>query len=119
MTDEIYAVAAVFAPCAEEDGAKSALRAMCGAAEEELRSRLRTGITPEGCRQSFICAAAMLAASAFCAGSAAQGVRAFTVGSVSVTAGTGGQTADELRTQAALLMRPFCRSGFSFAGVCG
>lgn len=119
MADEIYAVAAVFAAPAEESGAQNALMAMCGAAERELLARLRTGITAESCRESFICAAALLAASAFCAGGAAQGVRSFTVGSVSVATGAENRKAEDMRVQAALLMRPFCRSDFSFAGVRG
>lgn len=115
-TEEIYAVAAVFARPEAESAA--ALRALCAAAEQELTASLRPEVTAEACRESLICAAALLAAGRFCAGGAAAGVRAFTMGSVSVTAG-GAQTADDLCTQAMLLMRPFSRRGFAFAGVRG
>ena len=116
-TDEIYAIAAVFSPV-QEGGAQDALPALCAAAEAELTARLRPGIGPEDCRESFLCAAAMMAAAALLSGGMGA-VSAFSVGSVSVQTGSAARTAADLRTQAALLMRPFCRGGFSFAGVLG
>ena len=112
MTDEIYTIAAVFAGVGENE--EPTLEKLCGAAE--LRARLRRGIAPEDCRGSFICAAAMLAASHFLAARTA-GVKSFTVGAVTVTSGGEGTDAADLRTQAELLMRPFCTGALGFLGV--
>lgn len=112
MTDEIYTIAAVFAGVGENE--EPTLEKLCGAAETELRARLHRGIAPEDCRGSFICAAAMLAASHFLAARTA-GVKSFTVGAV--TSGGEGTDAADLRTQAELLMRPFCTGALGFLGV--
>ena len=108
MTDEIYTIAAVFAGVGENE--EPTLEKLCGAAETELRARLRRGIAPEDCRGSFICAAAFLAART-------AGVKSFTVGAVTVTSGGEGTDAADLRTQAELLMRPFCTGALGFLGV--
>ena len=113
MTDEICTIAAVFAGVGENE--EPTLEKLCGAAETELRARLRRGIAPEDCRGSFICAAAMLAASHFLAARTA-GVKSFTVGAVTVTSGGEGTDAADLRTQAELLMRPFCTGALGFLG---
>lgn len=112
MTEEIYTVAEVFAQAGETG--REALRQLCGAAEVELTAELRRGILPDDCRGSFVCAAAMLAASHYLA-ARTQGGR-FTVGDVSVS-DAGAESAAALRTQAGLLMRPFCRGELAFLGV--
>lgn len=115
MTDEIYAVAAVFAQTQKQPD--ETLRTLCGAAETALQASLRRGIAPEDCRGSFICAAAMMAASHYITAQAASPVKSFTVGEVTVTTGTDAGPAADLRTQAELLMRPFCTGGLQFLGV--
>lgn len=112
MTEEIYTVAEVFAQAGE--AGREALRQLCGAAEVTLTAELRRGILPDDCRGSFVCAAAMLAASYYIAAQAQNG--RFTVGDVSVSE-TGTESAEALRTQAGLLMRPFCRGELAFLGV--
>ena len=102
MLDEIYKVAAVFASPGEDD--RETLRTLCTAAETELSA-------------SFLCAAAMLAASHYIAARSATPYKSFTVGEVTVTSGGENRSASELRTQAELLMRPFCTGGRFFLGV--
>lgn len=114
MTDEIYTIAAVFAGVGEKED--RTLAKLCDAAETELTARLRRGIGPGDCRGSFICAAAMLAASHYLAARTA-GVKSFTVGAVTVTSGGENTDAADLRTQAELLMRPFCTGSLGFLGV--
>lgn len=114
MTDEIYTIAAVFTGTGET--ADRTLEKLCDAAETELTARLRRGIRPEDCRGSFICAAAMLAASHYLAARTA-GVKSFTVGEITVSSGGENADAADLRTQAELLMRPFCTGGLGFLGV--
>ena len=102
MLDEIYKVAAVFASPGEDD--RETLRTLCTAAETELSASLRKDVRPEDCRGSFLCAAATP-------------YKSFTVGEVTVTSGGENRSASELRTQAELLMRPFCTGGRFFLGV--
>ena len=74
-------------------------------------------VTAEDCGACFICAAAMLAASHYIAARSATPYKSFTVGEVTVTSGGENRSASELRTQAELLMRPFCTGGRFFLGV--
>ena len=111
MLEEIYALAASFAGV---DGGDKALRALCKAAECELAARLRSGVSPEDCRDSFICAAAWMAVAGY--GSAAESCGEFSVADVTVRPG-GNAAAQALRRQAETLMAPWCGGGFSFRGV--
>ena len=90
---------------------------LCTAAETELSASLRKDVRPEDCRGSFLCAAAMLAASHYIAARSATSYKSFTVGEVTVTSGGENRSVSELRTQAELLMRPFCTGGRFFLGV--
>ena len=60
MVEQILGLAALIARPAEEE--KPLLEAMCTAAAADLTRRLRDGVKPEDCRDSFPCAAALLAA---------------------------------------------------------
>ena len=85
------------------------------------------GVTPEDCREVFICAAAWSAAAGYFTqqSAASWNIESFTVGDVSVkTTGlenTSQMSAPQkLEWQARMLMRPFCRpEGFAFVGVRG
>lgn len=118
MREEIYTVAAVFAGVSEQER-DAVLEGLCDAARAEVTARLRKDVAPDACRQSVLCASAMLAASHYLAATAGGGVKSFTVGEVTVNTLAAAGTADDLRTQAELLMRPFCTGGFHFAGVRG
>ena len=111
MLEEIYALAASFAGAGSGD---EGLRALCKAAECELAARLRPGVTPEDCRDSFICAAAWMALAGY--GTAGESCGEFSVADVTVRPG-GGAAAQTLRSQAETLMAPWCGGGFSFRGV--
>jgi hypothetical protein len=111
---DILALACNLTQAEEQD--RIVLRRLCGAAEANLRKRMRKDISLEECYDSFVSAAAMLAAADFSAVSAGLGVASFAAGPVSVS------KADEassriLREQAALLMAPFCQDAFCFLGV--
>ena len=85
------------------------------------------GVTPEDCREVFICAAAWSAAAGYFTqqSAASWNIESFTVGDVSVKTASGEKTAQQtpvqrLTQQAQLLMRPFCRAeDFAFVGVRG
>ena len=100
----------------EED--RQVLGRLCAASEAALRSRLRPDISPEDCYDSFVCAAALMAAADFSAVSAGVGVRSFTAGPVSVSR-EDAAFSRSLREQAAILMAPWCRDAFRFLEVEG
>ncbi len=122
LTDEIYQMAAVFAPAGTDE---QMLFSLCRAAEQSITARLRPGVTADDCRDSFVCAAAWIAVSYLPQSVQTRQVQSFTVGEVSVTAGSPDAdvsgAAACLRTQAELLMAPYCASGggFAFLGVRG
>lgn len=112
--DDILSLTCTYVQAGEED--MEALRRLCMAAQARLESRLRKDITAEDCCDSFICAAAMLAAADFSAVSAAFGAKSFTAGPVSVSK-EDAKACKNLREQAALLMAPYCEDAFCFMGV--
>lgn len=122
LADEIYQMASVLAPAQTDE---TILASLCRAAEQAVTARLRPGVTAQSCRDSFVYAAALIAVSYLppsC--QSAQQLRSFTVGEVSVTAADAAAVSGAaacLRTQAELLMAPYCTSGggFAFVGVRG
>jgi hypothetical protein len=97
------------------------LETLCTAAEGELLTYLRPGVTAEDCQEAFCCAAALLAVSTLVACRESGGVEQFTVGEVSVRSGGGSSArADALRQQALYMLLPYCADdGFAFLGVPG
>ena len=116
LTDEIYTMAAFFVP-SDESGI--VLRALCAAAEAELTARLKKHVRKEDCRDSFVCAAALMAASHFSATQAAKKLRSFTAGEISVTEQSEDAAAEALQRHAWAIMQPYCDVGFTFMGVRG
>ena len=115
MHEEILTLAETLSGASEDETQTLAL--FCTAAEALWRRRLRGGVTPEECREAFLCAAALEAAAM--AQSRGGAVR-FTAGDVSVTETDGGQTAAALRREAERLMEPYAAGdGFAVLGVRG
>ena len=112
MQEEIYSLAQAILGQTGED---AALRAACKAAETELCMRLRQDVSPEDCKDSFICAAAWLALAGLDAAGSG-GVQGFSMADLSVTMG-GGTPSKALRAQAEMLMAPWCQGAFAFRGV--
>ena len=121
MVEQILGLAALIARPAEEE--KPLLEAMCTAAAADLTRRLRDGVKPEDCRDSFPCAAALLAAGGLLACRSGGDVEQFSVGAVTVQNGGGSQgceAAAAMRRQAAAMMAGFCGDDqFAFLGVRG
>lgn len=114
VLDDVLSLACSYVQAGEED--REVLTRLCAAADARLRKSLRKGIAPEDCADSFICAAAMLAAADFSAVSAAFGARSFTAGPVSVSL-TDEKVCKSLREQAGILMAPYCQDAFCFLEV--
>ncbi len=96
MEAAIFALARPLCSAGEEQ-----LRAMCRAARAWLAARLKPGLTPEGCGEDFLLAAALLA----CAGCEGE-LAGFTVGEVSVSMRAGG-AGSSLRRAAVALAAPY------------
>ncbi len=98
-----------------DDAQRSVLERLCASADSALADRLREGLTPADCYDSFVCAAAWLALSQF-ETTRDSGVEAFTAGTFSVR--RGGEAAKRLEVRAETLMRPYLRDGrFEFRRV--
>ena len=97
------------------DAQRSVLERLCAGADSDLCGRLRDGVTPADCYDSYVCAAAWLALSQFQTVRDG-GVEAFTAGTFSVRRGGGASDAYVARAEA--LMTPYLRDGrFDFRRV--
>ena len=118
MQEKILTLAAGLTGAGEEE--RELLCALCAAAEQNWRGRLRPGLTPEDCGEAFACAAAFTAAADFGMGRNS-GVESFTVGELSVKTGSGGgDRSGDWRKSAERLMAPYVLAeDFCFKGVQG
>ena len=116
MTEEILMLARAVSGAG--DAESPLLEPLCQAAQRRWESRLRPGLTPEDCREAFVCAAAFMAA-----GRGGGAVSAFTAGEVSVKgrgAAESAALARGLRETAERLMAPYAgEESFCFRGVRG
>ena len=94
------------------------LECLCRAACQRLDARLKAGMSPEDCGDAYLTAAVWLVLSGLDAGSAAEGVKKFSAGDLTVERESGG--GDRLEARAWALMKPYLRDdGFVFRGVPG
>lgn len=112
--EDITATARVFAGALSEEQT-GVLGRLCAAADSAMLGRLREGVAPEDCYDSYVCACAWLALSEL--GSVRDGgVEAFTAGTLSVRRAPGASTC--LAMQAEVMMSPYLRDGsFAFRRV--
>lgn len=89
------------------------LSLLCGAAARELELRLRPGVTPEDCGDSFVAAAALSATALFRAAQDGE-ISGFDAGGVSVTLRS---DAGPIAQMAQKLLAPWCDGGTAFLGV--
>ncbi len=112
--EDITATAQVFAGTLSEEKT-AVLGRLCAAADSAMLGRLREGVCPADCYDSYVCAAAWLALSQFQTVRDG-GVEAFTAGTFSVRRGGGASDAYVARAEA--LMTPYLRDGrFDFRRV--
>ena len=120
MSEEIVAMAQKLGHVADED--LEILTALCQAAEAEVTARLREGLSPEDCGQSYVLGCAWLALAALAANEAGNAPLKFTAGEVSIQEESGDavQRSRALRLQAETVLGPYLQdSGFVFQGVEG
>ena len=98
-------------------GESEALSLLCAAAVEELKGRLKPGLTPEDCGDAFPVAAAWLALAGL-ERVESDGVESLTAGDVTIRKGEGEFRQKALELQAQTVMKPYLRDeGFAFKGV--
>lgn len=121
MTEEILMLARAVSGAG--DAESTLLEPLCQAARQHWESRLCPGLTPEDCREAFVCAAAFTAAADLAAGRGGGAVSAFTAGEVSIKgrgAAESASLARGLRETAERLMAPYAgEENFCFRGVRG
>ena len=103
---------------------ETVMMTLCMSAAEELRRRLRPGISAGEIKERFVAAAGVLALSMYIASGAAPApaVKSFKAGNLSVVCSGGGESvsAASLRRQAEKMLSAFLRDeGFAFLGVRG
>lgn len=102
MKEQVFAMAKAVSGAGESE--EAVLDALCAAALERWRLRLRDGVSPGCCGEALVCAAAFSAAADLAAGRS--GISAFSAGAISVKL-HGAGTPGELRKTAERLMEPF------------
>lgn len=122
MLEEIVKTAKLICSC--DGGDEALLETLCAAAERQLRASLRAGVSPEDCREAFICAGAWLAAAALYEAhpGGAEELASLRAGDVTLTrvGGGSGEHAASLRKSARVLMAPYTEGGgFFFCTVKG
>ena len=88
LLEEIYEAAAQAAPSGADE---ELLQRLCRISAAQWQARLKAGVTPEDCREVFICAAAWSAAAGYFTqqSAASWNIESFTVGDVSVKTASG------------------------------
>lgn len=116
LTEQIYAQALVMLRDFEEDQ-QALLETLCRTSEVSLRGKLREGLTPEDCLADFIAAASLYAVAALTETDEMTQLEQFSVGDLTLRRGSKDAASCCLRYQAELLMMPYTKDRFSFAGV--
>ena len=123
MTERREEIAALAERLCEGTAAeRPMLLRLCAAAEREVRSRLRRGVSEEACADAVLCACAFLAAASLEQSRGGEELSSLRAGSVTVTASRGGRSerAERLRREAERLLAPYAVPGsFAFCGVAG
>ena len=116
LTEQVFAQAALLAgelDCRQQD----LLSILCASATSILRSRLREGLNPEDCKADFIASASLFALAALNGIDASVDVSEFKAGDLTVKR-TGADAASRcLQNQAELMIAPYLKDRFHFAGV--
>lgn len=116
LTDEIFALARVFAPSDDP----TVLRTLCKAAQHRLEKKLKKGVTADCCAESFVTAAALAAAAQYqlvCGESGLSDVASFSVADVKIVRREQEKICRAMQKQADELMAPYCEGTAYLMGV--
>ena len=116
LTEQVFAQAALLAgelDCRQQD----LLNILCASSASILRSRLREGLNPEDCKADFVASASLFALAALNGIDSNVEVSEFKAGDLTVKR-TGADAASRcLQNQAELMIAPYLKDRFHFAGV--
>lgn len=93
------------------------LELLCRSAENDLRHKLRDGISPEDCKADFIAAASLIALAALSEIDDVAQMTQIQTGDLTLRRSSTDTAACCLRYQAELIMRPYLKDSFAFMGV--
>ena len=93
------------------------LEALCVASTAALAARLREGLGPDDCKADFIAAASLLSLASMSGVAEDAAVEQITAGDLTIKKGSRDAAANCLRAQAELMITPYLRDNFCFAGV--
>ena len=95
--------------------ARGRLQEICEACAVSLAARLRAGMTPEDIKEPFVTAASLYSAAVLMG--LQQNMEEFRAGDLTVKHANASRRQKELYWQAEMLMEPYLRDNFLFAGV--
>ena len=116
LREQVYAQAVLLAGELSERQS-SILNILCACACSYLEARLRTGLNPGDCKVDFIASASLLALAALGSAGDEEQMEQITAGDFTIRKKSGDAASNCLRTQAELMMAPYLKDSFSFAGV--
>lgn len=116
LVEQIYAQALVLTQDSTDMNLPM-LEVLCRSAENSLRQKLRTGITPEDCKADFIAAASLLALAALSEQDDVAQMAQIQTGDLTLRRGSPDSAACCLRYQAEVMMAPYLQDKFAFMGV--
>ncbi len=93
------------------------LELFCRSAVAGLKARLREGITPEDCKPDFVAAGALYALAALSETDALAGMERLQIGDVTLVPGGTSAAVRCLRSQADLMISPYCKDNLAFRRV--
>ena len=116
LVEQIYAQALVLIQDST-DVNLPLLEVLCRSAENSLRQKLRSGISPEDCQADFVTAASLLALAALSEMDEAAQMEQIQAGDLTLRRGSTDSAACCLRYQAEVMMKPYLKDQFAFLGV--
>ena len=116
ITQQVYAQALDMAGELEQKQ-QALLLALCRSGVASLKASLKQGLEPEDCLADFVSAAALLALAALSDAGVEAEAEQFAVGDMSIRTKRNTAAANCLRNQAKVLMTPYVKEAFFFAGV--
>lgn len=115
MIEQIVALAIALGHIQTEK--QTPLMELCALAQDQLRMRLRNGISPDDCKNAFCMGAACLALAQLYTGYQTQ---SFSAGNLTIKQADGKSISTQWRQQCDQIMAPFLNdTQFSFQGVSG
>lgn len=116
MIEQVVAKAKLLSGVTEQQQVEL-LQLFCQAAVTFLTARLRDGVTAADCTTAFIASASLFAVAAFTEADPMTNCQQIQLGDVTVRPGDSSAAAKCMRNQAEMMMKPYCKDGFSFRGV--